>query len=253
MQSVLLGSFFVCALAATALADDGPAPTPPSPPQSSLMPALPSAQPDRVPAPDASLVTASSAPAERPSANARDEPDVAGPSAPAVSTAGAAVERRSPELATAGALLTTAAGWGLLFHGAFGGGGGAEVLAGLPMILVGPSVGHFYAGEVKHGLVTSGLRTGAFVVGGLGAIVFLAAHSFPGAVLVEQDQGRDAGALAVVAGGLVVVGGISLYDLWDAHHAVERHNERAVQARARFVVAPLVSGRELGLVLGGRF
>jgi hypothetical protein len=217
------------------------------------MPALPSAQPDRVPAPDASLVAEPWAPAEHPSEKARDEPAVAGPSAPVVSTAGAALELRSPQVATAGALLTTAAGWGLLFHGAFGGGSGAEVLAGLPMIVVGPSFGHFYAGEVKHGLVTSGLRTGAFVVGGLGAIVFLAAHSFPGAVIVQQDHGRDSGALAMVAGGLVMVGGISLYDLWDAHHAVERHNERAARPRASVVVAPLVSGRELGLALGGWF
>jgi len=209
--------------------------------------------PGRVPAPDASLATAPGAPAERPSAKPRDEPAVASPSALAVDTASAAPELRSPALATAGALLTTAAGWGLLFHGAFGGGGGIEVLAGLPMILAGPSFGHFYAGEVKHGLVTSGLRAGAFVVGGLGAIIFVTAHSFPGAFIVPQDEGRDSGALLMVAGGLIAVGGISLYDVWDAHHAVGRYNERAARARVTVVVAPLVSDRELGLALGGRF
>lgn len=192
------------------------------------------------------------APDERATAKTRDEPAVASPSAPADDTANAP-ELRSPALATTGALLATAAGWGLLFHGAFGGGGGAEVLGALPLILVGPSVGHFYAGEVKHGLVTSGLRTGAFTLGGLGAIVFLTAHSFPGAFLVQQDQGRDGAALALVAGGLIAVGGISLYDLWDAHHAVERYNERAQRGRVSVVLAPLVSGRELGLALGGRF
>lgn len=180
-------------------------------------------------------------------------PAVASSSAPTDDTTAAAPDRRSPEIATASALVTTAVGWGLLFHGAFGGGSSAEVMVCLPMILVGPSLGHLYAGEVKHGLISSGIRTGAFVVGGLGAIIFLTAHSFPGAFLVEQDQGRDNAALAVIGAGLVVVGGISIYDLWDAHLAVERHNKRAAQARASLVVAPLVSGGELGLALGGRF
>lgn len=212
------------------------------------MPAQPIAEPDRGPARDASLVAA----VAHSSANARDAPVVANPSAPAVATASVASELRSPEFATAGALLITATGWGLLVHGAFSGGNGAEVLAGVPMILVGPSFGQFYAGEVKHGLVTSGLRTGALTVGGLGAIIFLTAHSFPGVFVVQEDRGRDSGALAIAAGGLVVVGGISLYDLWDAHRAVERYNDRAAR-RASLVVVPLVSGREIGLALGARF
>lgn len=237
----------MCALAAPALADDVPAPTP-----APSMPAPASADPDRVAA-DASLAAGSGAPAEPSSTKARDQPAVARPSVPAVDTGAAVPELRSPVVATAGALLTTGAGWGLLFHGAFGGGSGAEVLAGLPMILAGPSFGHFYAGEVSHGLVTSGIRTGAFTVGGLGAILFLASHSFPGALLLRQDDGRDGGALAMVAGGLVVVGGISIYDVWDAHRAVARYNERAVRGRASVAVVPLVTGRERGVAFGGRF
>ena len=120
-------------------------------------------------------------------------------------------------------------------------------------ILLGPSLGHFYAGEIKHGLVTLGIR-GALVSGSL-ALYAAARNSAPG----RQDYSYDddsAGILGLLAFTLAIGAfGVGIYDFIDAPRAANRTNARVLITSV--AVAPMIIRRDresqLGLLVSARF
>lgn len=154
--------------------------------------------------------------------------------------------QRSPETATLLAVGGTAAGWGLLFAGA-GLNSSPAVFAGMAGIAVGPSLGHFYAGERNRGLATMGIRFAGEALMMLGAIGALAG------AFCSDDCPKNDWAGPVLLGGAIAVAGATIYDVADAHRAVER------QARARTLVvtpAPVVApsgAMAPGLAVAGTF
>ena len=109
----------------------------------------------------------------------------------------------------------------------------------------GPSVGHFYAGELKRAILMSTARlllfgAGAPLVGGA-----LVASAFGGGgVLV---------AAGVAGGSVLVVSGFGLlvWDLVDSNFAARRANRKALQSKPSLGWLPIVSPRGFGIV--GRF
>jgi hypothetical protein len=79
--------------------------------------------------------------------------------------------------------------------------------------VVGPSAGHFYAGESGRAWISSGVRAGGLV---------LLAAGLPGTFTDSRDDNNR----ALVTAGLVVVGGSMLYGIIDGPRAVGRHNRR---------------------------
>ncbi len=169
-------------------------------------------------------------------------------------------EVKSESTATLLAIGTTLGGFALAAAGAEHEHGGV-VLGGMAMMLIGPSAGHFYAGENGHGIKMTLLRTGAALVLGAGLI-----SNFSAACDVAADENgnggscgptredRETGRRMVWLGGATLVAA-TLYDLWDAHNAAHRANVR--EAR-RWSIAPSImagaSGANVpGLTLGGQF
>lgn len=172
-----------------------------------------------------------------------------------------APEVKSESTATLLAIGTTLGGVAMIGAGADRENGGV-VLTGMAMMLIGPSVGHFYAGETGHGVKMSLLRTGAAVVLGLGLIsnlnvacdVAASENGEGGGSCGPSREDRETGRKMMWLGGATLVAA-TLYDFWDAHSAAHRRNVR--EAR-RFTVAPSImtgaSGANApGLVLGGQF
>jgi hypothetical protein len=157
-------------------------------------------------------------------------------------------DEKSPAVAVALSCITTfgvtGLGVGLLQ---------TEPLSGLAMmalgVAVGPSIGHLYAGEVGHGLLTAGLRLGLGVGGGL----LMLGGLFSGLDCEGSDSACDSGE-GLFVGGMVALGGaavLAVYDLFDSGFAAVRANHRRVS------VTPLV-GRSrdqsyYGVGLSGRF
>jgi hypothetical protein len=140
---------------------------------------------------------------------------------------------------------------------------GAVVLGGMAMMLIGPSAGHFYAGENAHGVKMTLLRTGAALVLGAGLIettltadcAVAADENGNGGSCGPTREDRENGRKMVWIGGGVLIAA-TLYDLWDAHDAAHRANVR--EARRNWSVAPSImagaSGTNMpGLTLGGQF
>lgn len=140
---------------------------------------------------------------------------------------------------------------------------GAVVLGGMAMMLIGPSAGHFYAGENGHGVKMTLLRTGAALVLGAGLIETTLTGDCAVAADVNGNGGscgptredRDNGRRMVWIGGGVLLAA-TVYDLWDAHNAAHRANVR--EARRNWSVAPSImagaSGTNMpGLTFGGQF
>lgn len=181
-------------------------------------------------------------------------PARAQPQPPAVAASGAAPDQRSPATALQLSLLGTGVGFGMMAAGARWELGGLS-LAGFAVTLVGPSVGHFYAGETGRGLAHTGLRAGAVTAIAAGALWgFLGCLDLYG----EDTCELSPGATALVAGGVVVGAGSMIYSLYDAPRAARRHNARA--RRLVLVPAPMAGtvqssgfGAGFGLHLGGRF
>ena len=144
--------------------------------------------------------------------------------------------------ATLAAVATTVGGLGLTIAGAKYGSSGLGLL-GLGGLMIGPSMGHFYAGEWGHALGMSALRTvaaGVFLVGVVAAVT-------------EEDSDlgpqphSNAGTLLVL-GGLTYVAA-TLYDLYDARHAARRENT----ARSVALMPTVGPHDGMGVALAGRF
>lgn len=164
------------------------------------------------------------------------------------------VDEKDPGVAVSGSLLVTAAGIGTMVVG-LGTDNGALGLAGFTATLLGPSFGHFYAGEYGRGLAHSGLRLGATVMTVAGA-------AWTGSLLLgcafgdDSDCGGSVGAPLLLVGGVVLGGASIVHSIQDGPRAVRRYNERARARQLRITPAPIVGpdhSAGLGLQLGGRF
>jgi hypothetical protein len=120
-------------------------------------------------------------------------------------------------------------------------------------LLVGPSLGHFYAGEWGRGLFTAGARTAGIGLILLGAFAGWGecerGASYDDPCHAEGAEEAEDGRVVMGIGAGVFVAA-TVYDVVDAPFAARRFNER-------FTVAPtLVSGAAgdaPGLAISGRF
>jgi hypothetical protein len=152
-------------------------------------------------------------------------------------------EPPSPTGALAWSIGGTLAGVGVTAGGIEAQSG--EIFLGGELILaVGPSAGHFYAGETSHGLVVSGLRAGAIALFdyGVGASVGCGIDDH------STNDCADGPAVAAIAG-LAAVAGLTIYDWIDAPRAAHRAAARA----SDLTIAPLADRRGAGLAIVGRF
>jgi hypothetical protein len=181
-----------------------------------------------------------------PAAPATQPPLVA--PAQTVASTSAVPEGKSPVTALSLSMLGTAAGVGMMAVGSGTDSGGLGLL-GVATIVVGPSLGHFYAGETERGLALTGVRAGGGGVMVAGAF-WLLLECFP--FLTECEGG--AGPAIVMSTGLAVVAGSALYSIYDAPRAARRQNARA--RRLVLTPAPVVGpdhSSGFGLHLSGRF
>ena len=159
---------------------------------------------------------------------------------------GPIVQRQQPEsldesTATLAAVATTVGSIGLTIAGAKYGSSGLGLL-GVGGMMIGPSIGHFYAGEWGHALGMSALRSA-------GTVVFLI--GFVEAITVAESDGgssRHSNASSLMAlGGLTYVV-TTVYDIYDAGHAARRANAQ------RLTLVPTVGAHDaMGVALAGRF
>ncbi len=127
--------------------------------------------------------------------------------------------------------------------------GGALAIAGTVGLIVAPSLGHFYAGETRRGLLHTGVRLAALGGTLAGVVVTLNDCGFEG-----EDDCSSTG--PVIIGVSMATGLVSaIYSIADAPRAARRHNERA--ARWRFVPGPIMTPGGgppgMGLHVGGEF
>lgn len=164
----------------------------------------------------------------------------------------------SEAAATGLALGVTAAGYLLAFSGAaerahsgvVGGAVGA-------MIVVGPSAGHIYAGETRHALGMTALRGVGVTTFAVGLFMGLAVGDSDTCCSSSEhhDGNHHTAAIGTMAAGAALFIGGTVYDLWDAHRAAARANERAA-ARALAIVPVLSRGSQgasAGLALTGNW
>jgi len=122
--------------------------------------------------------------------------------------------------------------------------------------IFGPSVGHFYSGEVNRGISMTLLRLasigGGGVVGGIGLGMWKASvyeHMFgdddDAKSLLGQGIGLFALGIAMLVPGVILMA----WDLVDAPRAARRTNDR--QDRSLLPVPVLVAGKETGQPLSG--
>jgi len=187
---------------------------------------------------------------------ARMQPLVVETSAqPAVTMTGR-LDEKDAGFALGGSLLTTGLGLGVMIAG-IGGDNAALGVVGFTAAVVGPSFGHFYAGEYGRGLAQSGVRLGAaaMVAGGAAWTVFAL---FDCVEWGDEERGDcsplHAAAPLVVLAGVGLGAGSIISSIQDAPKAVHRHNARTRQLV--LTPAPIVGpghSAGVGLQLGGRF
>ena len=162
---------------------------------------------------------------------------------------------KSEAAATGLAIGVTAAGYALAFSGVANR-ANSSALGGAIGAMIGPSAGHIYAGETKHALGMSALRgvgVTTFAVG-----LFMGFARGDGAACCGSSHGGDAdgnAALGTMAAGAALFIGGTVYDLYDAHRAATRANERA--AARQLAIIPVLShgtqGASAGLALTGNW
>jgi hypothetical protein len=121
-------------------------------------------------------------------------------------------------------------------------------------VVVGPSVGHWYAGEIRPTPAAS-IRVGGIALGFLGLITYAETCALQG-LLAERDCAlRDqpvVETMLAVGAGAFLVGAI--YDIATARRAVLRENARRASARrASWSVAPMVTPITRGVSLARSF
>lgn len=139
----------------------------------------------------------------------------------AQSARNALADRKSPGTAFAwsavGSLIPTAVGLGLATTGA---NHSSELIVAVAGIYVGPSLGHFYAGQPGRGITGIAVRTGILAATAL-------ALTQTG-VCVESCQDGEEVDEVVVAGTAIVLTAVSgLVDIFSAPRSARRSNEQA--------------------------
>lgn len=112
-------------------------------------------------------------------------------------------------------------------------------------LIVGPSFGHFYAGNTGHAWAGIGLRAGGGLISMIGA-----SASF-GAMWEGREGAADTYATLAVAG-LGTVVGSAVYDIATADNAVHQYN-RAHGLKTRVTPAVGPHSRQIGLALTIRY
>jgi hypothetical protein len=239
-------SFFLIATVAISLALPGLARA-----QAPGQAAAPQAAPETQAMPDAA---APQAPAASPATQAPAQMQALVVETPAQAgvTMTGRLDEKHAGFALGGALVTTGLGLGVMVAG-IGGDNGALGLIGFTTALIGPSFGHFYAGEYGRGLAHTGLRAGAVVMTVAGA-------AWTGSLLLgcafgdESDCNGNPAAPLLLVGGAVLSAGSIIYSIYDAPRAAHRHNARSRQLL--ITPAPIVGpdhSAGVGLQLGARF
>ena len=155
---------------------------------------------------------------------------------------------RSPAVALGLSLAGTAVAYGSLFAAAEA---DSEALGWVAFggMMVGPSLGHFNAGDVGRGLGHSGIRLGAAGIFVAGALV-----AFDDCFFTEEEEcDGSAGPLIMLGGGLLGVGS-TIYSIVDAPRAARPSN--ATKQRVLITPAPVVGpdrSTGFGLQLGSSF
>jgi hypothetical protein len=123
--------------------------------------------------------------------------------------------------------------------GAFGdspGAGTVFVTAGAFAVLVGPSLGHFYAGRPGRAWLGIGLRC-AGAAGFIGAV----AASFPSSWNSGSSSGADGAAVCALA----LIGGSMIYDIGTAARSARVHNAKlGAEPGAKRLVLAVVPTRD---------
>jgi len=127
-----------------------------------------------------------------------------------------------PTIALGLALAGTAAGATALYAGSAA--DSATIgLTGIGLLVIGPSLGHFYAGEPGRAVRHAAVRAGAVAVMGAGLLV---AWSSPCAFGPENDdhcpRARDGIGVGVMAAGALLGAGSVVYSVIDAPRAAHR-------------------------------
>ena len=150
-----------------------------------------------------------------------------------------APSERSPALATGLALAPSAVGAGLIAIGIAGDGSDAFGV-GLATVVVGPSLGHIYAGSYWRAAGMIGLRTAGL---GLVAVGAIGENGFADGTPSEADD-RGFPVNAGTVAGLTIIAASAIFDIHDAPAAARRYNQRQV------AVAPTVLSSAHGAVGG---
>jgi len=110
----------------------------------------------------------------------------------------------------------------------------ASAVVGTGAILLGPSLGHFYAerpGRAFAGIGIRALGSAAVVVGSLGGIT---------------EAGSTSGQEALAVIGCIVVGASVIYDIVEAPHSARIHNDRVRRGLTAIGISPSVDSRGVG-------
>ena len=165
------------------------------------------------------------------------------------------VDEKHSGFALGGSLVTTGLGLGAIIAGLSDGDDGesassALALAGLTVVVIGPSFGHFYAGEYGRGLALTGVRAGALTMMAFGTGICFFESIF------EPDCDSSTTGSLLITGGLVLGVGSIVYSIYDAPRATHRHNARARARQLLITPAPMVGpdhSTGIGLQLDGQF
>lgn len=152
-----------------------------------------------------------------------------GPPAQRITAISATPDEKSAGTALTWSVLGTAAGFGIMVVGDRIDSDTLS-LVGLATTVVGPSFGHFYAGEHGRALAHTGIRAasvGAIFAGG----ILLFTECFP---LFADRCEPGPGPAILIATGVVAGASATFYSVYDAPRAARRQNARS----RRLVLAP---------------
>ena len=102
-------------------------------------------------------------------------------------------------------------------------------------LVIGPSLGHFYAGRPGRAFAGIGVR----ILGGAGLAV--------GSLASIAESGATNGSTAIAAIGAIVGGAAILFDIIRAPHSAQVHNDRVREGRFGFGITPSLGAGGLGL------
>lgn len=164
-------------------------------------------------------------------------------------------EYKSPGTALLISLGVTAGGYGLVAladaHHSSSGGSNPLATVGAIAALVGPSLGHTYAGRTWNtGLGVRLVGAGSAV---LGAVMVVSDSCFLADGPCQSNGNADLGGVLLVGGGLLYIGG-TIYEIATAYSAAEDYNHaHHLDAKLTFAPVRTTTGTAPGLAFVGRF